>query len=341
MIFEYQQKSINKTRIGRTIIITGLGILLLIFGLIISVSVGAKGIGFNTIIQSLLHNSQNIDSQIIRDVRLPRAVAAALVGGFLATAGAIMQGITRNPIADPSVMGVTQGATFAIAIAFALNISTGSIGLMGFAFIGAAFSGILVYAISSNTIKGVDPIKLVLAGTAIGTLLISLASGIAMYFNLSQQLSFWMAGGLLTTNWSGIYLLVVSGLVALPAALILAPRLTILSLGEEIAISLGEKPRLIKALGLLAVILLSGSAVATAGNIGFIGLIIPQLIKRLVGPDYKRIIPCSISLGAPLLVFSDTIARMINMPYETPVGAITALIGVPFFLYFVRRDGVR
>lgn len=335
-----QRKDKNSARAILAALIFSVGIGILILGLAISISVGAKSLNLNTVFESLIHRDNSIDSQIILDIRLPRALSAAMVGAYLAVSGAIMQGITRNLIADPSIMGITQGATFAIAIAFSFQIRTGSLGLMGFAFIGAALSGVFVYLISSSSIKGVDPVRLALSGTAIGTLLISLAIGIAMYFNLSQQLSFWIAGGLLTSKWSGVIMLTILGFIGLLAAIIIAPRVTVLSLGEEIAISLGEKPKLIRAFGLLIVILLSGSAVAVAGNIGFIGLIIPQIVKRLVGPDYKLIIPCSLILGASLLVFSDILARMINMPYETPIGSITALLGVPFFIYLIRKERV-
>ena len=192
-----------------------IGIILLVVGIGMSISLGAKQIDFSTIVQSLFTNDNDVNIKIIRDVRIPRALAAALVGGFLAVAGAIMQGITRNPIAEPSVMGITQGATFMIAVAFVLqriypNLVIGSFGLMIFAFLGASISGLLVYFVSSRAARKVDPVKLALAGTALGTLLISLAMGISMYFNLSQQLSFWISGGLVSAKWEGVKLLSLS-----------------------------------------------------------------------------------------------------------------------------------
>ena len=194
-------KKLNKKTLAY--VFMGLGIILLIFGIVMSISLGAKNIDISTIIQSLFIDNGDVNTKIIRDVRIPRAIAATLVGGFLAVAGAIMQGITRNPIAEPSVMGITQGATFMIAVAFVVqrinqNLVIGSFGLMIFAFLGASISGILVYFISSRASRKVDPVKLALAGTALGTLLISLAMGITMYFNLSQQLSFWISGGLVS-----------------------------------------------------------------------------------------------------------------------------------------------
>ncbi|CEP96094.1 FecCD family ABC transporter permease [Paraclostridium sordellii] len=334
-------KKLNKKTLAY--VFMGLGIILLIFGIVMSISLGAKNIDISTIIQSLFIDNGDVNTKIIRDVRIPRAIAATLVGGFLAVAGAIMQGITRNPIAEPSVMGITQGATFMIAVAFVVqrinpNLVIGSFGLMIFAFLGASISGILVYFISSRASRKVDPVKLALAGTALGTLLISLAMGITMYFNLSQQLSFWISGGLVSAKWEGVKLLAIVGGSALIGAMIMAPKITILSLGEEVAIGLGQKTNVVRFISIIVVILLTGASVSVAGNIVFVGLIVPQIAKRVVGADYKFIIPSSMILGSVLLVYSDILARMINPPYETPIGSLTALLGVPMFIYLVRKD---
>ena len=319
------------------------GFILLIVGIVTSVSLGARNIDLSTIINSILHDSNDINTKLIRDVRIPRAIAAALVGGFLAVAGAIMQGITRNPIAEPSVMGITQGATFMIAVAFVLqriypDLIINSFSMMMFAFVGASISGLLVYFVSSRRIRKVDPVKLALAGTALGTLLISLAMGISMYFNLSQQLSFWISGGLTSAKWEGVRLLAILGGIGLIGAIFLSPKITILSLGEEVAIGLGQKTNQVRFISIVLVILLTGASVSVAGNIVFVGLIIPQIAKAIVGADYKYIIPSSMVLGAVLLVYSDILARMINPPYETPIGSLTALLGVPMFIYLVRKD---
>ena len=332
---------LNKKTLAYSLMI--IGVILLLVGIIVSISLGAKQIEFSTILQSLYTNSNDVNIKIIRDVRIPRAIAATLVGGFLAVSGAIMQGITRNPIAEPSVMGITQGATFMIAVAFVLqriypNLVIGSFGLMIFAFLGASISGLLVYFVSSRSARKVDPVKLALAGTALGTLLISLAMGISMYFNLAQELSFWIAGGLASVTWQGVKLLFILGGISLIGAIIMSPKITILSLGEEVAIGLGEKTNLVRFISLIIIICLTGSSVSVAGNIAFVGLIVPQIVKAIVGSDYKYIIPSSMILGSVLLVYSDIMARMINPPYETPIGSLTALIGVPMFIYLVRKD---
>lgn len=334
---------INISKKKKAFLLVLIGLVMLISGLLLSISLGANDISFSTTIKSLLSSDVDINTSIIKDIRLPRALAAALVGGFLSVSGAIMQGITRNPIADPSVMGITQGATFTIAIALVLQTLVpgfvlGSFGLMLFAFLGASISGILVYFVSSKSRGKVDPVKLALAGTALGTLLVSLATAVSMYFNLSQQLSFWISGGLTSAKWEGVKLLFLVGGISTILSMIMAPKITILSLGEEVAIGLGQKTNLVRFICLIIVILLAGSSVAVAGNIVFIGLIIPQIVKAIVGADYKYIIPGSLVLGSVLLVYSDIIARMINPPYETPIGSLTALLGVPVFIYLVRKE---
>lgn len=334
-------KRFNKKTLACIVMV--IGIMLLIFGIVMSISLGAKDIDFFTTIKSLFVFNNDVNSKIITDVRMPRALSASLIGGFLAVAGAIMQGITRNPIAEPSIMGITQGATFMISIALVLqkiyeNLVIGSFKLMIFAFIGASISGLLVYFISSRSIRKVDPIKLALAGTALGTLLISLAMGISMYFNLSKELSFWISGGLVSANWDGVKLLAIVGGSAFIGAVIISPKITILSLGEEVAIGLGQKTNSVRFLSLIIVILLTGASVSVAGNIILVGLIVPQIAKAIVGSDYKFIIPTSMIFGSVLLVYSDIFSRMINPPYETPIGSLTALLGVPMFIYLVRKD---
>ena len=334
-------KKINRKKVAYILMLVG--IVLLLVGIGTSISLGAKNIDLSTIVNSILHDSNDINTKIIRDVRIPRVIAAALVGGFLAVAGAIMQGITRNPIAEPSVMGITQGATFMIAVALVIqrmfpDLIISSFTMMMFAFAGASISGLLVYFVSSRSMRKVDPVKLALAGTALGTLLISLAMGISMYFNLSQQLTFWISGGVTGAKWSSITLLAIIGGGALIGAILMAPKITILSLGEEIAIGLGQKTNKIRFISILLVILLTGASVSVAGNIVFVGLIIPQIVRGIVGADYKYIIPSSMVFGSVLLVYSDILARMINPPYETPIGSLTALLGVPVLIYLVRKD---
>lgn len=236
-------------------------------------------------------------------------------------------------------MGVTDGAAFAIAIAFAFFPHTSSFQLMLWSFAGAGLGASLVFGVGSMSRGGLTPVKLALAGAAVGAFLSAISSTIAIRFDVAQDISFWFAGGLAGTRWVSIQIIVPVAIIGLTLAFILARSVTVLSLGDEVAKGLGQRTRLIKILGTIVVLLLTGAAVSVAGSVGFVGLVIPHITRFLVGVDYRWIIPCSAILGALLLVLADIGARMVNPPFETPVGAITALVGVPFFLYLARRDG--
>lgn len=315
------------------------GIIGLFFSLVASISLGAANIDFKTVMTSFFQfNPELTAHQIIRELRIPRSLAAAIVGAFLAVSGAIMQGMTRNPLGSPSIMGVTSGAAFMMAIAFAFFPGTSSIGLMIWSFVGAGLATCLVFAIGTFSKGGLTPVKLALAGTAVGVLLNSISSAIAIQFNVAQDISFWYAGSIAGTKWVSIKLIIPIAFIGLILAFVLARSITVLSLGEDVAKGLGQRTLIVKSLGVIVVLLLTGAAVSVAGSVGFIGLVIPHITRFLVGVDYRWILPCSALLGALLFVLADIGARMINAPFETPVGAITAMIGVPFFLYLARRD---
>lgn len=320
-----------------TLLILSMALILTVIGILIALIVGAKRIGLATVLQSFYSYEEVLEFQLVRDVRLPRALSAALVGAVLGVAGAIMQGVTRNPISEPSLMGITQGATLAIAISYASGSFRGILGGMGSAFLGALLSGGLVLIFSIQKRRNLNPSRLVLAGTAMSTFFISLASAIALLTNMSQNLAFWVSGGLRSTDWSSVGLIGSIGGIGILFAIRLAPRINTVNLGDETAIGLGENPTKVKVMSFLLIIPMCAAAVAVAGNIAFVGLIVPQMLQRLIGQDYRRIIPCSAALGAVLLTYSDIGARMINVPYETPVGLFTSLIGVPFFILLLRK----
>ena len=181
--------------------------------------------------------------------------------------------------------------------------------------------------------------KLALAGTAISAFLSSISTGIALRFDVAKDISFWYAGGVAGVQWINVKLLIPVAILGLILAFFISKSITILSLGEDIAAGLGQKVGLVKLLGTIVVLLLTGAAVAVGGTIGFVGLVVPHIVRFIVGSDYRLIIPCSAVVGALLLVLSDIVARLIHPPFETPLGAITAVIGVPFFLYLARREG--
>jgi iron complex transport system permease protein len=313
------------------------GFFTLILAFISSLSVGAANINFKTVIEAILNYQENLtEHQIIYEIRIPRVIISGLVGIGFAISGAIMQGVTRNPLASPSTMGINAGASFALAISFAFFPQLSYSKIMILSFKGAFTSAFLVYIVGSSVKGGLTIIRLALAGASVSALLSSLASGIAIYFNISQDITFWYAGGVSGTNWMDVYNLVPWIVIGTIGSIILSPSITVLSLGEEIALGLGQRTNLIKSLCIVIVTILSGASVSIVGPIAFIGLIVPHIARFLVGVDYRWIIPTSGVLGALLMIISDILARMVNPPYETPIGVITTLIGIPFFLYFVR-----
>lgn len=315
------------------------GLVLLALGLAASISLGAADIDLKTVWEGVFYfNPDLTDHQIIQELRMPRALAAAIVGAFLAISGAVMQGMTRNPLASPEIMGISSGSAFMIAIAFAFFPETSYVGLMLWSFLGATMSAAIVFGIGSLAKGGLTPVKLALAGTAVGVLLSSISSAIAIRYHVAQDISFWYAGGVAGTKWVSIQILIPVAIAGIIIAFMLARSITVLGLGDDVAKGLGQRTTIVKVMGTLVVLLLTGAAVSVAGTVGFIGLVIPHITRFLVGVDYRWIIPCSAILGALLLVSADIGARMINPPFETPVGAITAMIGVPFFLYLARSD---
>ncbi|RSL30293.1 iron ABC transporter permease [Salibacterium salarium] len=334
-----ENKINDRSPFGAILILT-LGTFALVLVLGLSISIGAASITFTTVWEAVFSFNPNVtDHQIIQEVRLPRALASVFIGAFLAVSGAIMQGMTRNPLASPSILGVTDGAAFAIAIAFAFFSGISSLGLMSWSFAGAGLGAMLVFGIGVFSKGGITPVKLALAGVAVGAMLSSFSSAIAIHFRVAQDMSFWFAGGLAGIEWVSVRLLGLVAVIGISLALLISRSITILSLGEEVSKGLGQKTVLVKTIGIIVVLLLTGAAVSVAGSIGFIGLVIPHITRFLAGADYRWIIPCSAVLGALLLVLADLGARMVNAPYETPVGAVTALIGVPFFLYLARQEG--
>lgn len=186
---------------------------------------------------------------------------------------------------------------------------------------------------------GFSPFRIVLAGAAVSTFLFAIAEGVGLYFKISKDVSMWTAGGLIGTSWNQLQVIVPFILVGIVIALFLSKQLTILSLNEEVAVGLGQRTRLIKTILFIVIILLAGASVALVGNMAFIGLLVPHIARTIVGTDYRFIIPISIVFGATLMLIADTMGRTINAPYETPVVAIVAMMGLPFFLFIVHKGG--
>lgn len=327
-----------QSRPAAAVMILILGIGAILFGLALSVSVGAADIRLATVWEAVFRFNPDLQQhQIIRELRIPRALAGALVGACFAVAGAIMQGMTRNPLADSGLLGLNAGASAALALTFAFAPSVSFLYIMLYCFIGAAAASLMVFGIGSLSYSGLTPLRLTLAGAAVSALLLAVSQGVAILFNLSQDIAFWMAGGVGGANWTQLKIMTPWIAGALIAALLLSRSITLLSLGQEVAAGLGQRTRLVQLAGMIIVVILAGAAVSTVGPIAFVGLMIPHITRYLVGVDYRWIIPCSAVLGSLLMVFADIAARMINAPYETPIGALIAVIGVPFFVYLASK----
>lgn len=313
--------------------------IVLILMFVAAILFGAANTTLKDIWLAIATNESTEATSVIRDIRLPREIGAIFVGAALAVAGAIMQGITRNPLADPGLLGLTAGANAMLAIIITFFPAINYFGIMIACFIGSFIGASMVFGIGAMNKGGLSPFRIVLAGAAISAFLYAVEQGIGIYFKVSKDVSMWTAGGLIGTTWTQLKIIVPFIVLGIFIAMIFSRQLTILSLNEEIAIGLGQKVAVIKTILFVIIIILAGTAVALVGNIAFIGLMIPHIVRASVGTDYRYIIPMSAITGATFMLFADTIARTINAPYETPVIAIVAMLGLPFFLFIVRKGG--
>lgn len=308
--------------------------------ILLSISLGTMNISFKEIYNAFfLYDSENVQQIIIRTARFPRAVGTLLIGCFLAMSGAMMQGMTRNYLASPSIMGVSDGAAFMITLAFVFWPSMNSFQMVAMSFLGSALGVFLVIGLASVVRNGFSPLGLAIIGTVFGSFLSSLSSAIASYFQVSQNMSFWYNARLHQLNNELLLICIPFAIVGIIMAISLSKSIAILSLGKETATSLGMRTSLIQLLTMVAVVLMTGISVSLVGKIGFVGLIIPHITRMIVGVDYKKIIPCSGILGGLFLVICDTFSRFINYPFESPIGIVTAFLGVPFFLYLIKTKG--
>lgn len=332
------KKIYARPKLGILMIVMGL--ILLVGSIVLAVSVGAAKMDFFTVWRSIFQYDPTRETdRIIVSLRLPRELGAVFVGAALAVSGAILQGLTRNPIADPGLLGLNAGALFALACGFAFLPDPNYLSVMLLSFLGAGMGAGIVFGMSSLKRGGASPLRITLAGAAVTALMTALAEGIAIYFKLSQSLTFWTAGGVSGTNWLQLKIVVPVIVTGIALAIVLSRQLTLLSFGEELAKGLGQRTFVIKAVLMTVVLILAGTAVSLVGSIMFIALMIPHIVRFFVGTDYRWIIPCSAVFGGLFMVLADTIAKTINAPFETPIGAIIAIIGIPFFLYLIRKGG--
>ncbi|MCM3194546.1 FecCD family ABC transporter permease [Priestia megaterium] len=318
-------------------LIGALLVFIIMFGY--SMIFGAADISIKDVWLALSSSSVNEQISIIRDIRLPREIAAVFVGAALSVSGAIMQGMTRNPLADPGLLGLTSGANAALAVTIAFIPSVNYLGITIACFIGAAVGAILVFGIAAIKRGGFSPLRIVLAGAAVSAFLYAIGEGVGIYFKISKDVSMWTAGGMVGTSWEQLQIIVPFIVGGIFIALLLSRQLTILSLNEEVAVGLGQQTTKVKTILFVVMVLLAGASVALVGNMVFIGLMIPHIVRGIVGTDYRYIIPMSAITGAAFMLLADTLGRTVSAPYETPIAAVVSMIGLPFFLVIVRKGG--
>jgi len=315
--------------------------------MVAAVSIGAVNIPVGDVWGILLHHLTGRGTtgdpaldQIVWTFRAPRVGLAALVGAGLAVAGAVLQTLVSNPLADPVVLGFSYGASLGAVLVITLGgAALGGLGVSGAAFVGALAAGVLVFALGQRRGR-LAPTRLVLAGVAVGYVLLSVTSFVQLLATPTElrTVMFWMLGSVAGAQWSQLPTVTVVVLTSTALLTLFGRRLNALLAGDESATALGVDVNRLRAVLLVISALLTGTVIAVAGGVGFVGLMIPHLVRLTVGADHRRLLPLSALLGAVYLVVVDLLSRTVNRPNELPLGILTALLGAPFFLWLLRRN---
>ncbi|SOC56553.1 FecCD family ABC transporter permease [Ornithinimicrobium cerasi] len=304
---------------------------------VLSVTLGVRDVSLEDLLAALGGLDENV-SQAAVHKRLPRTLLAMLVGAALGLAGAVMQGVTRNPLADPGILGVTAGASLAVVVGIAFAGLSSPTGFIWVAIAGAAASAVFVYVVGSLGRGGATPLKLALAGAATSAAFSSLISAILLpRIAVMDSFRFWQTGGVGGANLERIGTVLPFLLIGTLLCLVVARGLNSLALGDDLAAGLGERIALTRAAAATGAVLLCGAATAVAGPIGFVGLVVPHACRLLGGSDHRWLLPLSMVVGAALLTAADLVGRLVARPSEVDVGIITALVGAPVFIVVVRR----
>ena len=309
---------------------------------IFSISLGAKSIAFSKVIEVLLGNDPDSLEQAIILQRIPRTIFGILAGGALGISGALMQSITRNPIADPSILGVNTGASLFVVAGIAFFNITVAYQYIWLAIIGAGVTAVFVYSVASMGKDGATPLKLALSGSAVSIVLGSLVSTIMLPNNrVMEAFRFWQVGSIGSATWENIMLISPFLVVGFIISMFISGYLNNLALGDEAATALGTNVVMTRTIGALSSVLLCGATTALAGPIGFVGLIIPHIIRLIFGSEMGKMLPLSFLGSAILMLVSDVIGRIISLPGETEVGIVTAVLGAPVFILAIRKGRVK
>lgn len=304
---------------------------------VIGLAVGAVPVSFAAVWAALSGNDQDLAALVVREARLPRVLVSLLVGAGLGTAGAVMQALTRNPLAGPGLMGLNAGATATLVLCVITWPNLGLDVLTLIAAAGAAAGAALVWTLANLIPFGFAPHRLALIGAITSGLLGSATAAVVVASGMQNDLLYWMVGGLGTVGWREVWQITPACLLGLLLARVLAPALGVAALGDETATALGLDARRTRILAIVAVLALAGAANAAAGPVGFVGLMAPHVARALVGADERRVLPASACLGAALVVSADALGRLATPPAELPLGVFLALVGGPFLVMLARR----
>ncbi|MET7310381.1 FecCD family ABC transporter permease [Streptomyces sp. NPDC005134] len=325
----------------RRALATAAAVLALLMAVLLSLAVGARTIAPSAVLDALLHGGHSDAAEVIRQLRVPRTLIGLMVGAALALAGTVLQGITRNPIADPGILGISQGASVGVVLAIAYAGIHTLTGYVWFAFTGAAVASVAVYAIASRGRGGATPVKLALGGAAINALLVSVTMAVlTTKASALDEFRFWQVGSIAGREAEVAQQIWPFLLVGTVLVLSVARGLDALALGEDVAKGLGQKVATVRIVGGVGATVLTGVGVAAAGPIAFIGLAVPHIARAIVGSDHRWVLPMAALIGPVMLLVSDVIGRIVFPPSEVPAGVMTALIGVPFLVALVRRKAV-
>jgi iron complex transport system permease protein len=307
----------------------------------LSLLVGIQPITAADVVLAFTSPSGSPADAVVLHLRVPRTAAGLLAGAGLGLAGAVAQGLTRNPLAGPGVLGVNGGAAFAAVVAIAV-VGVGPLGgYVWFCFAGAALALAAVLAVAGAGHGGATPVKIAMAGAAVSALLFSLTSAVVLRDHaLFERFRFWLVGSLTRADLGTVTQAVPFVVAGAVLALALARPLDAAALGDDTARGIGVRPGLLHGLAITAVVVLAGTATAVAGPVGFVGLVVPHTARMLTGPAHVRVLPLSALLGAAVLLLADVAGRVVLRPEEVQVGVTTAVLGAPVFLYLVRRRRV-
>ncbi|MCM2388846.1 FecCD family ABC transporter permease [Streptomyces albipurpureus] len=308
---------------------------------LLSLAIGARQIAPSVVFDAVFHGGGGEDGEVVRDLRVPRTLIGLMVGAALALSGTVLQGLTRNPIADPGILGISQGASAGVVLAIAFAGIHSLLGYIWFALIGAALATVAVYAVAHSSRGGATPVKLALAGAAISALLASVTTGVLATRSATlDEFRFWQVGAIAGRDAEVVTRIWPFLLLGAVLAISVARGLDALALGEDMAKGLGRNVAAVRIVGGAGATLLAGAAVAVAGPLAFIGLAVPHMARRLVGSAHGRVMLLGALIGPVMLLGADVVGRIVFPPGEIPAGVMTALIGVPFLVALVRRKEV-